>query len=349
MRKGLTYKKSGVDIAEGERLVRLIKPLARSTATSGVISDIGGFGAIFKGSFRDIKDPVLVASTDGVGTKLKVAFMTGVHDTIGVDLVAMCVNDIVTSGARPLFFLDYFSTGKLEAKSASSVIKGIARGCREAGCALIGGETAEMPGLYAAGEYDLAGFAVGVAEKKKIISGKTIKAGDSIIGMASSGIHSNGYSLARKVLFERLKLKLDHKPKGLRRSLARELLAPTRIYVAPVLSLATKVKLLGAAHITGGGFTENIPRVLPGGLKAVIRRGSWPIAPIFKLIQSGGSISDEEMFRTFNCGIGMALIVRKRDCERAIMVLDGCGVKAYTIGSIEKKRQKDSALEFEEA
>lgn len=348
--KRLTYKDSGVNIDEGERLVELIKPLAKSTARSGVLTGIGGFGASFSAKFKGLKDPVLVSSTDGVGTKLKVAFMADRHDTIGIDLVAMCVNDIITVGAEPLFFLDYFATNKLAAKKAAKVIKGIARGCRAAGCALIGGETAEMPGLYKDGEYDLAGFSVGVVDKAKMIDGKGIKPGDAIIGLASNGLHSNGYSLARKVFFERLKLKLKDKPTGLRRTVENELLAPTKIYVSALLKLMKTTKVLGLAHITGGGLTENLPRILPKGVSARIELGSWPVSPVFKLIETKAGIEQSEMLRTFNYGIGMVVVVRKKDAKAAITKLGGLDTRAFQIGAITKKSSqkasKKRAIEF---
>lgn len=344
--KRLTYKDSGVDINEGERLVDMIKPLARSTARSGVLTGIGGFGASFSGKFKGMKDPVLVSSTDGVGTKLKVAFMADRHNTIGIDLVAMCVNDIITVGAEPLFFLDYFATSKLTAKKAAKVISGIAKGCKDSGCALIGGETAEMPGLYKQGEYDLAGFSVGVVDKSKMIDGKNIKAGDTIIGLASNGLHSNGYSLARKVFFDKLKLKLKDKPKGLRRTLENELLAPTKIYVGALLKLMKTTKVLGLAHITGGGLTENLPRILPKGVAANIELGSWPVPPVFKLIESRAGVEQSEMLRTFNYGIGMVVVVRKKDATAAIKKLKSLDTKPFVIGTITKKTSKKRTVEF---
>ncbi|MBI5492087.1 MAG: phosphoribosylformylglycinamidine cyclo-ligase [Deltaproteobacteria bacterium] len=337
MKKTISYREAGVDIDEGIRLVNLIKPSVRKTYRREVLGDIGGFGALFSARFKGLKDPVLVSSTDGVGTKLIVAFMADKHTTVGMDLVAMSVNDILVSGAEPLFFLDYFATGRLDAVRASEVVKGIAEGCRMAGCALIGGETAEMPGLYKPGEYDLAGFAVGVVDRKRLIDGSKIKAGDRIIGLASSGLHSNGYSLARKVIFEALGLNVKSVPEGFKDDIGTTLLAPTRIYVKPVLKLLKRFDVLGMAHITGGGFTDNIPRVLPKGLKAVIEKGSWPIPPVFRLIQSGGGIDEANMFRTFNCGIGLVLIVRAKDEATIKKALKALGEKPYTIGEIAKK------------
>lgn len=347
MRKRLTYREAGVDIDEGARLVSLIKPHVRKTYRKEVIGDIGGFGALFSGAFKSIKDPVLVSSTDGVGTKLKVAFMAGVHSTIGVDLVAMSVNDILVSGAEPLFFLDYFATGRLDAGIASEVIKGIAKGCGMAGCALIGGETAEMPGIYLDGEYDLAGFAVGVVERKKIIDGRKIRAGDSVIGIASSGLHSNGYSLARKVVFDILGYGVDSTPGALGGiTVGEALLKPTRIYVKPVMKLMKDIEILGLAHITGGGFTDNIPRVIPKGLKTVIEKGSWKVAPIFSVISRGGGVTEEEMLRTFNCGIGMIAIVRGKDSATAIKRLRALGERAWEIGEVAKKKAAEREVEF---
>ncbi|MEE9614914.1 MAG: phosphoribosylformylglycinamidine cyclo-ligase [Thermodesulfobacteriota bacterium] len=346
MKKRLTYKSSGVDISEGERLVKLIKPLASRTSRSGVIAGIGGFGALFSGRFKGLRDPVLVSATDGVGTKLMVAFMTGRHSTVGRDLVAMSVNDIVTTGAEPLFFLDYLATGRLDARRASSIIKGIAAGCREAGCALVGGETAEMPGMYSPGEYDLAGFAVGVVDRKKIIDGSAVRAGDALIGLRSSGLHSNGYSLARKVLFDKLGLGLKDKPRGLGKTVSAELLTPTRIYVKPILKLMKDFKIRGIAHITGGGLTENVPRILPKGVKAVIDKSSWPLPPVFKLIRDGGGISEAEMLRTFNCGIGMVLVVRSAESRAVVKKLERMGEKARAIGVVAGKGRGRPAVEF---
>ena len=336
-KKGLTYAEAGVDTGEGQRLIELIKPLARATRRPGQIGSIGGFGSLFSARFKGMKDPVLVSGTDGVGTKLKVAFMADRHSTVGVDLVAMCVNDIITCGAEPLFFLDYFATGKLSAKKAATVIKGIAKGCKEAGCSLSGGETAEMPGMYAPGEYDLAGFAVGVVDRRKIITGKRVKAGDRIIGLASSGLHSNGYSLVRKVFFETLRLKMTARPKGLRRMVASELLTPTRIYVKPVLKVLKKYDIRAMAHITGGGFYENIPRALPSNTRAVVDASAWPVPPVMSLIARGGKVSPTEMLKTFNCGIGFVMVVRKTDEAAVLKALKAAGEKAYSIGEVQKR------------
>jgi len=344
--KKLTYSDAGVNIDEGNKLVGLIKPAVRSSYRKEVLGDIGGFGALFSGRFKGLKDPVLVSSTDGVGTKLMVAFMADRHDTVGIDLVAMSVNDILVSGAEPLFFLDYFATGKLDAIRAAQVVKGIAKGCKTAGCALIGGETAEMPGLYKPGEYDLAGFAVGVVDRKKIIDGSKIKAGDRVIGLPSTGLHSNGYSLARKIIFDLMELKMSDRPEGLGQEVGEALLSPTKIYVKPVLALRKEVDIMGMAHITGGGFTDNIPRVLPRGVKAVIEKGSWPVPPVFSLLKKGGNLEDAEMLRTFNCGIGLIMVVRAKDQEKALKKLKALKQKAFVIGEIKSRKATEPQVEF---
>jgi len=330
----LTYKIAGVDINKGDKLVDIIKPMARYTFRKGVFQDIGSFGAFFK--LPKYKNPVIVSSTDGVGTKLKIAFMLDKHNTVGIDLVAMCVNDILTSGAEPLFFLDYFATGKLSLRKTAEIIKGIAEGCRAAGCSLIGGETAEMPGFYKKNEYDLAGFAVGIIEEDKIIDGSKIKCGDIILGLASNGLHSNGYSLVRKLFFDIKKYKATKSIKVLGCTLGRELLRPTRIYAKSILGLLKSVKVKGMAHITGGGITENLPRIIPDGLRVVIKKDSWQKHNIFELIQTEGKISDKEMFRTFNMGIGFIVIVKESDLENTIKRLNTFGEKAFIIGYIEK-------------
>lgn len=336
----LTYKKAGVDIKKGNRLVDIIKPMARSTFKPYVMNDLGSFGALCKLDIKKYNEPVLVSSTDGVGTKLKIAFMLNRHSTVGIDLVAMCVNDILTSGARPLFFLDYFASGKLSTGQASDVIKGIADGCKDADCSLIGGETAEMPGFYDKGEYDLSGFSVGVVNKKDIITGKAIKKGDLLIGLASSGIHSNGYSLVRKLFFDLKKFSPGKKIKELGCTIGEELLKPTRIYVRSVLKILQRHKIKGIAHITGGGLTENLPRILPAkpGLGFIIEKQSWQVHNIFQLIQSLGPVSDAEMFKTFNMGIGMVLVVGKSDSEKIMRKLKSLGETAYIIGTIGKGR-----------
>ena len=332
----ITYKKAGVDIDEGDRFVRLISPVVRKTFRPEVLTDIGSFGALFKLDTVRYKDPVLVSGTDGVGTKLKIAFMADKHDTVGIDLVAMCVNDIITLGAEPLFFLDYFATGKLDADKAKDVVKGIADGCSEAGCSLIGGETAEMPGFYQDKEYDLAGFAVGVVEKSGIVSGERIEAGDAIIGIASSGLHSNGYSLARKIFFEVAHFEVDKYMPELNASLGKILLAPTRIYVNAVNALKEHADIKGMAHITGGGITGNVPRILRDGLTAVIKENSWPVPPVFNVLKALGNVPDSDMKKTFNLGIGYVIVVPEEVSDLSISNLKHYGFDAYHIGFVEK-------------
>ena len=333
---GKSYKEAGVDIDLANQIVKEIKPLIGKTSIPGVLSGIGGFGGLFSLAEQKYKEPVLVSSTDGVGTKLKIAFTLNKHNTVGIDLVAMSVNDIITCGAKPLFFLDYISIGKLSKKVVVELIKGITEGCKMASCALLGGETAEMPGFYPEGEYDLAGFAVGVVERSKIIDGRKIKEGDSVIGIASNGLHSNGFSLVRKVLLEDKKYELAEKLTVLKRTLGEELLQPTRIYVKPVLYLLEKYKVLGIAHITGGGLLENIPRILPEGVSVQINQNSWPKPPIFPLIQKEGEISDEEMYRTFNMGIGMVLVVRQKKALEILEALRLIDYNSYIIGKVVK-------------
>src|SRR5215208_5894678 len=299
-----TYRDSGVDIDAGDEFVDRIKPLVRSTFRPEVLTDLGGFGGLFAFQAKKYQDPVLVSGTDGVGTKLKIAFQMDKHDTVGIDLVAMCVNDIAVSGAEPLFFLDYFATGKLSVSKAHEVVKGIAEGCRQAGCALIGGETAEMPSFYPEGEYDLAGFAVGAVDRPKLIDGRTIQPGDALVGLASSGLHSNGYSLARRVLFDQAKLTVASKVPELDRPVGEVLLTPTRIYAKQILALVQEFPIKGIAHITGGGITENLPRVFPKGVRAQIHPSRWPMPAIFSVISTLGSVEGEEMYRVFNMGIG---------------------------------------------
>lgn len=347
MKKGMTYRGAGVDIDAGERFVDLIRPLVRKTFRPEVVTDIGGFGGLFALRVQRYKNPILVASTDGVGTKLKVAFLAGKHDTVGIDLVAMCVNDVVVLGAEPLFLLDYMATGKLSLKVSVEILKGIARGCREAGCALIGGETAEMPGFYKKGEYDLAGFAVGVVERGEVVDGSKILPGDQLIGIASSGLHSNGYSLARKVFFERMRLKPKDRIPGLRKTVGEELLTPTRIYVKPILKLMKRVSIRGMAHITGGGITENLPRIVPPGLKAVIWKNTWPVPPVFKVLREAGSIEEGEMLRTFNNGIGMIVAVPAGQVNTAVGHLKKLGEKAYRIGEIVRAKRDGEQIEYQ--
>lgn len=334
--KHLTYKKAGVDIAEGEAFVGLIARLAKKTFRPEVLTGIGSFNALFKLDVRSYRNPVLVSGTDGVGTKLKIAFMMDKHDTVGIDLVAMCVNDVLTSGAEPLFFLDYLATGKLNAQKAASIVKGIVKGCREAGCSLVGGETAEMPGFYGKDEYDLSGFAVGVVERKRIIDGSEIREGDAIIGIASSGLHSNGFSLVRKLFFEIQKRDVTEYVPEIGARLGDELLKPTRIYVKAWKSLRGAIRIKGMAHITGGGIPGNLPRILPSGMRAVIESNSWPIPRIFTYIQKEGSIADAEMAKTFNMGVGYVLVVSRRSALDAIDRLERSGYRAFVIGYIER-------------
>ena len=334
--KAITYKEAGVDIDRADTFVEHIKKAVKATRRSEVISDIGGFGGLFSLHSTRYREPVLVASTDGVGTKLKIAFLTHKHDTIGIDLVAMSVNDVVVQGAEPLFFLDYFATGKLDLQIAEKVMEGIVKGCKEAGCSLLGGETAELPSFYASGEYDLAGFAVGGVDRDKIIDGSTISLGDSLIGIASSGLHSNGYSLVRRVIFEEMKLKVtDQFPQG-NRTMGEELLEPTKIYVKLILNLARNYLIKGIAHITGAGIVGNLPRILPKGCQAIIDKGTWPRPPIFDFIQSGGRIAEEEMWNTFNMGIGMILVVPEKQAGDILIQIQASKEKAYRIGKIEK-------------
>ena len=332
-KQSLSYRDAGVDIDAGDALVNAIKPFAKRTMRDGVLGGIGGFGALFEIS-KKYRNPVLVSGTDGVGTKLKLAFQLNRHDTVGIDLVAMSVNDILVQGAEPLFFLDYFSCGKLDVGTASRVIKGIAAGCEQAGCALIGGETAEMPGMYPEGEYDLAGFAVGVAEKDRLIDGTKIIPGDAVIGLASSGIHSNGYSLVRRII-DVAKPDLDAGFHG--RTLADALMQPTRIYVKSLLKLMEAVEVKGMAHITGGGLVENIPRVLPDSVVAEIQKEAWEMPPLFNWLQENGNVADDEMHRVFNCGIGMAVVVAREDAEKAVALLREAGETVWQIGSIRQR------------
>lgn len=327
-----TYKKAGVDIREGDKLVDAIIPIVRKTFRPEVLTDIGSFGALFKLDLKKYREPVLVSGTDGVGTKLKVAFMADIHNTVGIDLVAMCVNDILTSGADPLFFLDYFATGKLSAGRAARVIEGIAEGCKEAGCALIGGETAEMPGFYGEGEYDLSGFAVGAVNKNDIVDGTKIAPGDVIIGLYSSGLHSNGYSLVRKVFFEHMKYSVDKFIPDLGCNLGEELLKPTKIYVKAIESVKKSVKIKGMAHITGGGIPGNVPRVLPEGVRAVINEKSWPKPAIFGLLKQLGGVPEDDMRNTFNLGIGYVLVVDEVFADEALKILDKNGYGSCIIG-----------------
>ena len=337
----LTYRDAGVDIDAGDRLVDNIRRFAKKTLRKGVLAGIGGFGALYEIARGRYREPVLVAGTDGVGTKLKLAFEMKRHASIGIDLVAMSVNDILTHGAEPLFFLDYYACGRLDVRTASEVVRGIAAGCGQAGCALIGGETAEMPGMYAAGEYDLAGFAVGVVEKSRIIDGSRIARGDVVLGLASSGAHSNGYSLIRKILAAK-GVNLAARFHG--RSLGDVLLAPTRIYVKPVLKLARSVSVKGLAHVTGGGLVENVPRILPAGLAARIERAAWRLPPLFQWLKEQGNIADEELYRVFNCGIGLVAIVAPADAARAMKILRAAGETVWRVGRVERRARNGTQL-----
>jgi len=328
------YQQAGVDIGLGNAFVERIRPLVRKTFTPGVISDIGGFSGLFRLDPSAYEEPVLVSSTDGVGTKLKVAQRLGKHRTVGIDLVAMCVNDIVVQGAKPLFFLDYLAAGRLNLEVQTEIVEGIVHGCQQAGCALIGGETAEMPGMYAPDEYDLAGFVVGIVERRKIIDGSTIRPGDRIIGLASNGLHSNGYSLVRKIFFDDLRIPPQEILSELGLPLGEELLKPTRIYVSSVLALIRESVVRGLAHITGGGITENLPRVLPAHCRAKLIKGSWEIPPIFTLLQRLGRIEEEEMLRVFNNGLGMIVIVPPEEEAEALSVLKATGERCFLIGEI---------------
>jgi phosphoribosylformylglycinamidine cyclo-ligase len=336
----LTYRDAGVDIDAGDALVENIKPFAKKTLRAEVLAGIGGFGALCRIPHK-YREPVLVSGTDGVGTKLKLAFELNRHDTIGIDLVAMSVNDILVQGAEPLFFLDYFACGKLDVSTATQVVKGIAAGCERAGCALIGGETAEMPGMYADGEYDLAGFAVGVVEKNKIITGSSIVAGDAVLGVASSGAHANGYSLIRRIL-KRHNVNLAQPLDGM--PLADLVLAPTRIYVKPLLQLIEKIPVNGLAHITGGGLVENMPRILPNALTAQLERASWKMPPLLQWLQRQGNIADADMLRVFNCGIGMVAIVAPEHADAAAKLLHDAGETVYRIGVIRPRGHGEAQI-----
>lgn len=334
------YAQAGVDIEAGNALVDAIKPLAKATARTGADAGLGGFGALFDLKAAGFKDPILVSTTDGVGTKLKVAIESGKHDTVGIDLVAMCVNDLIVQGAEPLLFLDYFATGKLDVASAKEVIAGIAAGCHQAGCALVGGETAEMPGMYGKGDYDLAGFAVGAVERDGILPQQNIAEGDIVLGLASSGVHSNGFSLVRKIVAD---TKLDYHapaPFDASQSLAKALLEPTRIYVKPVLAAIKTGHVKALAHITGGGLLENIPRVLPEGIGVWLSAKNWQVPPVFHWLAKAGHIDAKEMARTFNCGIGMVVVVASSDVEEVTKILTSAGEKVFRIGEVETNRSQ---------
>jgi phosphoribosylformylglycinamidine cyclo-ligase len=344
--KKFSYKDAGVDIKKGDSFVQMIKPMVESTFRPEVLTKIGGFAGCVSLNLERYKKPILVSSTDGVGTKLKIAFMMDRHDTVGIDLVAMCVNDIVVIGARPLFLLDYLATSKLDTEKATKVVSGIVKGCVEAECSLVGGETAEMPGFYKEGEYDLAGFVVGIVENTQLIDGSGVTVGDKLIGIASSGLHSNGYSLVRKLLLGQYKMDLGKRVEEIGAVLGEELLRPTRIYVKTILNLTRDFNIGGIAHITGGGITGNLPRVIPKGCKAIVRRKSWDIPPIFSFLKEKGKIAEEEMLRTFNNGIGLILIVRPKEIEDLLARLHSLGEKAFIIGEVGKTERQDETIEF---
>lgn len=328
----MTYKDAGVDTKEGERAVSLMKEHVKKTFNENVLTGLGGFGGLFRLPIEGMKEPVLVSGTDGVGTKLKIAFMMDRHDTVGIDCVAMCVNDVLCQGAAPLFFLDYIATGKVSAEKIADIVKGIADGCEQGKSALIGGETAEMPGFYGEGEYDMAGFSVGVVDREKIITGENIKPGDVIIGIPSSGIHSNGYSLVRKIVFEKAGLSVDSYSEELGETVGEALLRPTRIYANACGAVLPKYDIKGIVHITGGGFYENVPRILPDGIAARFSKGSWDVPPVFAFLSKLGDIDEEEMFSTFNMGIGMMMFADEEDAEGIVSALAAAGEKAYIIG-----------------
>ncbi|MBP6012255.1 MAG: phosphoribosylformylglycinamidine cyclo-ligase [Alphaproteobacteria bacterium] len=333
-KNGLTYAQAGVDIDAGDALVEAIKPLAKSTARPGADASLGGFGGLFDLKAAGFKDPLLVAGTDGVGTKLKVAIESGIHDTVGIDLVAMSVNDIVVQGAEPLLFLDYFATGKLDVTIGTAVVKGVAEGCRQAGCALVGGETAEMPGMYSRGDYDLAGFAIGAVERDQVLPRRNMAVGDVVLGLASSGVHSNGYSLVRRIVAESGLSYDSPSPFAKAENMGRALLAPTRIYVKSALAAIRGSEVKGFAHITGGGLTENVPRVVPDDLDIEIDLASWTPLPVFQWLARTGGVEEREMLRTFNCGIGMIVVVAAERVEEAAKILTGAGERVSRLGQL---------------
>ncbi|HOJ51373.1 MAG TPA: phosphoribosylformylglycinamidine cyclo-ligase [Syntrophales bacterium] len=341
---GKAYKIAGVDIDRANTFVELIKPKVREALRPEVMGSIGGFGGLFRLDIKKYRNPILVSSTDGVGTKLKIAQKFDVHETVGIDLVAMSVNDIVVQGAEPLFFLDYLATGELDVTRSVKIVEGIVKGCQEAGCALLGGETAEMPGMYSGGEYDLAGFCVGIVEAEGLIDGSTIHVGDTIVGLASSGLHSNGFSLVRRIVFQEKKFTGKERIEGYAEPLKNVLLTPTRIYVKPILVLLKSFAIRGMVHITGGGFYDNIPRILPQGTQAHITKGTWPIPPIFTHLQEWGKVEEKEMYRVFNMGIGMMLIVKPEDAPEIIARLENMGEKAYIIGSIKMRKEGEPSV-----
>ncbi|GAB6144693.1 phosphoribosylformylglycinamidine cyclo-ligase [Desulfocicer niacini] len=346
MGESITYADAGVDIDKANDLVGVIKKLAKSTPRTGVMGEIGGFGGLYSLNLSNCSNPVLVSSTDGVGTKLKIAFKMDRHDTIGIDLVAMCVNDIVVQGAKPLFFLDYLAMGALDNKKAASIIEGIAKGCCEAQCALIGGETAEMPGMYQGGEYDLSGFSVGIVDNAKIIDGSEIRNGHKLIGIASSGVHSNGFSLVRKICFDACGYEVDTHIPDLGKTLGEELITPTRIYCTTLLGLARDLPVHGLAHITGGGIDENIIRVIPDACKVNIFRDSWDIPPVFTFLQKAGNVTDREMHRTFNNGIGMMVVVPEESAQEVLDRLSAMDEKAFLMGEVASREASDPQVEW---
>ena len=347
MSDSITYADAGVDIDKANKLIGTISEIAKKTSRSGVIGEIGGFGGLFSLNLANLDRPVLVSSTDGVGTKLKIALMLDKHDTVGIDLVAMCVNDILVQGAKPLFFLDYLSLGKLENEQVAEIIKGIGEGCQQANCALLGGETAEMPGFYQDNEYDMAGFAVGIVDNSKIIDGTEVRVGHRLIGIASSGLHSNGYSLVRKICFDRLKLKIDDYVPELGKTIGEELLTPTKIYVEPILSILKDLPIHGLAHITGGGIEDNILRIVPKACNISIQSEIWDVPPIFSFLQQAGNVSDAEMRRIFNNGIGMIAVVPAEATGDVLQRLEAMNEKAYLIGEIMACKDSSERITWE--
>jgi phosphoribosylformylglycinamidine cyclo-ligase len=341
-----SYAQAGVDIDAGNLLVQRIKPIVSKSFRPGVISNIGGFAGLFSLNLQNVKNPVLVASTDGVGTKLKIAFMMDKHDTVGIDLVAMCVNDIVVQGANPLFLMDYIATGKLDVDRAVEIIKGIVAGCEEAECALIGGETAEMPDFYKEGEYDLAGFVVGLADNDQLILGSEVAMGHQVIGIASSGLHSNGYSLVRKIFFDRLKMSVSDYVEEFGRTLGEELLAPTRIYVKTIKNVIRNYRISGIAHITGGGLVENVPRIVPKQCKVMMNTSTWSVPPVVQFLREAGNLSLRDMMRTFNCGLGMVVIVNGEDTDEVLSRLRAMGEAAYHVGEVVSRNDEEEPIQF---
>jgi len=341
-----SYAEAGVDIDAGNLFVKRIQPIMSKSFRPGVISNMGGFAGLFSLNLQNVKNPVLVASTDGVGTKLKIAFMMDKHDTVGIDLVAMCVNDIVVQGANPLFLLDYIATGKLDVDKTVDIVKGIVAGCEEAECALIGGETAEMPDFYKEGEYDLAGFVVGMAENDQLLLGSEVGMGHQLIGIASSGLHSNGYSLARKIFFDRLKMSVSDYVEEFGRTLGEELLTPTRIYAKTIKNVIRNYRISGIAHITGGGLIDNVPRILPKQCKVILDTSTWTIPPIFQFLREAGKLSFTDMMRTFNCGLGMVMIVNGEDTDEVLSRLRAMGETAYHVGEVASRKDDEEPVQF---